>query len=788
MSSPSLILPAYNLETSRSTDARLANLDPDSTLHSLSNELRLAHGVGNLSYNADYIISRKLNTPVTNDLRAPTEHEVKLLEKVIHQALHPQLIPTDGQRATFPNLEVSTYESEYIPPLHPDWSIQVIQSAMGTDKTGKLCQYLKDSDLPSTTFTSPRRTFTRSCAARFREQGIPIKSYLDAGINAEDDFVIISAESLRQLKTISQVLAMDEATSTLTQMDSGLHKNLSDNQQMLVTLVRDCPKIVVMDADIDIRVLMLIHILRPNEIVHYQINTIKKRKDWMAFRLDEITMYNQLSHDLKAGKNVKIICGSEKYAEKYLEPVVKSIVGTENYRFYHSKGDKIRPDELDNVDIVWSRLRVLMYTSTISQGVSFMKKHFHSIYVFGNSQSNTIRETGQMTGRVRLLVNLPDEEDEPKKVYYWNQTRRENLPDTYEAIKRQIEGHLQMGNLDLIKFLGTESRQLRAQGSKVFWELKDTFWTWLSIQNQLERNRSRNNYDQLFLDMLDRQGIRIGKTIYTENADASEYSTDTRYYLKEKDEQILEFKTWKKSQDAAWKKNQSDNLSEASWFTNSRHTQQCRVRRENGDATSEELVSLKKSELLQHIDSRYVETLANDGEKLLQLSDNLPQLLNCQIVRDWSGRDVALQDIKNQNYDRTVIPELNLPKFEGINWLCQVIGVKDVLDRDTVVCSETIRQRVDLIVKNIYLLDLRFKVKHNPINDYPGVIRYINARMKSWAGCVLSEVRKERITIDGKRVHVKYYSLRTPDGFDDILSMMPAKPRFSPPDLSNVLG
>lgn len=779
MSSPSLIHPACTLETSRPADARLANLDPDSTLHSLSDEIRLADGVGNLSYNADYIISRKLNTPVPNDLRAPTEHEVKLLERVVHQALHSELLPIGGQREIFPNLEVSTYESEFIPQLHPDWSIQVIQSAMGTDKTGKLCQYLKDSDMPTTTFTSPRRTFTRSCTARFREQGIPIKSYLESGITEKDGFVIISAESLRQLKTISQVLAMDEATSTLTQMDSGLHKNLSDNQQMLVTLVRDCPKIVFMDAHIDIRVLMLIHILRPNEIIHYQINTIKKRKDWMAFRLDEITMYNQLSHDLNAGKNVKIICGSEKYAEKYLEPVVKSIVGTENYRFYHSKGGKIESGELDNVDFTWSKLRVLMYTSTVTQGVSFMKKHFHSIYVFGNSQSNPIREIEQMTGRVRLLINIPEEEDEPKKVYYWNQTRKDNLPDTYEAIKKQIEGHLLMGNLDLVKFLGAESRQLCTKGSKVYWQLKETFWTWLSIQNQLERNLSRNNYDQLFLDMLDRQGIRIGKTIYAENTDASEYSSDTRYYLKEKEDQILEFKTWKKLQDAAWKKSQSDNLSEASWFTNSRHIQQYRAKRENGDVTGEELISLKKSELLQHIDSNFIEALSNDGDKLLALSDNLPQLLNCQIVRDWSARDVALDDIKSHNYHPGQIPELNLPQFEGINWLCQIIGVRNVLDRDTIVCSETIRQRADIIINNIQVLDLRFKVPHKPINNYSGVLRYINARMKSWAGCTLTESRRERITVNQKRIQIKYYSLKPPELFDELLGMMKLKPRFS---------
>ena len=58
MSSPSLILPAHNLETHRSADARLANLDPDSTLRSLSDELLLAHGVESLGYNSDHNTTR----------------------------------------------------------------------------------------------------------------------------------------------------------------------------------------------------------------------------------------------------------------------------------------------------------------------------------------------------------------------------------------------------------------------------------------------------------------------------------------------------------------------------------------------------------------------------------------------------------------------------------------------------------------------------------------------------------------------------------------------------------
>jgi hypothetical protein len=779
MSTLSLLTRGLASETSTHLDSRFVNADPDSALHSLSHDLLQSHRVEDLSRNADYILSQRINAPVTNELRAPTAEEIDLLEKVIHQTLHPELISVDGKRYTFPNLEVTTYESEYIPPLNPDWKIQVIQSPMGTDKTGKLCQYIKETKTPSATFTSPRRTFTRSCTARFREEGIPVKSYLEEKITDKDDFVIISAESLRQLKTMPDTLCVDEVTSFLRQMDSGLHDNLGDNQQMLVALGHSSQKILVMDAHIDARTLALCHILRPNEIIHYQINTIKKRTDWAAFQLDEVTMYNQLSHDLKTGRNVKIICGSEKYAEKYIEAVVKASVPEGSYRFYHSKGRNFNDSDFDNVNITWSKLRVLMFTSTVTQGINYMEKHFHSTYIFGHSLTNTVNEIGQMMGRVRTLINPPDEEDEPKKVYFWNQTRCERLPDTYEAIRSQIENNLLLGNLDMLKFLGPECRQLCIDGSKVVWKLRDNFWTWLSIQNQLEKNLSRNNYHNLFLDMLTSQGIVIGKTVYMDNLQNVEYDPNIRYYIRENEDGIREFKDWKRQQDTQWKDRQIYDLSKAPWLSSFKQIQQYRSKKENGDASPDELVTLKKSELLQYIDPVHRDGLVHDGEKLLIFSNNLHQLLNCQTARDWSHMDVGLNDIRVHNNHPNMIPSIALPEFEGINWLCQAIGVKNVLDRDTIVCSEAIRQRAPFIIQNIPLLDARFKAVHQNIKDHSGVLRYVNARLRSWAGCTLTEIGHKWSRIAGKKINIKYYQLKAPEGFDHILSLIISKKKLS---------
>ena len=777
-----LAFPTHGFAPENSThlDSRLVNADPDSSLPSLSSDLLHSHHVEDLSRNADYILSQRINAPVTNELRAPTAEEIDLLERVIHQSLHPELIPVDGRRYAFPNLEVTTYESEYIPPLNPDWKIQVIQSPMGTDKTGKLCRYIKETKTPSATFTSPRRTFTRSCTARFRDEGIPVKSYLEEKITDKDDFVIISAESLRQLKTISHLLSMDEVTSNLAQMNSGLHKNLNDNQQMLIMLIRTSPKIVFMDADIDTRALMLLYLLRPNEIIHYQINIIKKRTDWVAYQLDEITMYNQLSHDLKSGKNVKIICGSEKYGEKYLEPVIRSVVGADNYRFYHSKGGRIDPRELDDVNLTWSKLRVLMFTSIVTQGLNFTDEHFHSIYIFGHSQGCPIREVKQMMGRVRNLVNTSDEAGEPKKVYYWNQTRRDKLPETCESLKKQIQEHLLAGNLDMVKSLGAENKQLYVEGTRAYWRLKNDYWTWLSIQNQLECNRSRNNYDQLFVEMLESQGIAIGKTRYVENDENTEYIEGVRTYLKERDDQVQEFKAWKRVQDTEWKDKRSSELSNAVWLSNFKQITAFKSKRQNGEATTEELTTLRKSELLQHIDPQHRETFSSDGNKLSLLSDNLTQLLNCQMVRDWTSRDVALYDIRKHNYNQDPIPELSLPQFEGISWLCQILGLNSILDRETVISSEILRQRTPFVIQNIPLLDARFKVPHQEVKDYAGVLRYVNSRLRTWGGCSLIQRQRKYITVNGKRVEVKYYQIRASDGLDEILQLMTTKKYFLP--------
>ena len=96
-------------------NSRESRLDPHD---SLCVQLQNAPSVADLGYNSQHILYQASHRVSNNKLRAPTPEEVDLLEKVIHQSLSPDLIPVNGTKYTLRNLELTTYEGEFIPPLN----------------------------------------------------------------------------------------------------------------------------------------------------------------------------------------------------------------------------------------------------------------------------------------------------------------------------------------------------------------------------------------------------------------------------------------------------------------------------------------------------------------------------------------------------------------------------------------------------------------------------------------------------------------------------------------------
>jgi hypothetical protein len=217
--------------------------------------------------------------------------------------------------------------------------------------------------IKSLVFLSTRCKFAQAIEGTLQLAGIPhVVNYLNKKVQ-DESFIIISTESLYQTNRVYDLVIIDEATSCLTQMNSGLHKeNLNINRMCLDDLVRDAKYVIAMDADIDHRVINFIHQIRPTDPIYLQHNTIKKRVGWKIKHWTlEVDWYQQIRLALEKGKDIVIANRSSELGVKYLMHFLinECAISEELIRFYHGKGDDY-PDELCDVNSSWTNFRVLI--------------------------------------------------------------------------------------------------------------------------------------------------------------------------------------------------------------------------------------------------------------------------------------------------------------------------------------------------------------------------------------------------------------------------------------------
>ena len=213
-------------------------------------------------------------------------------------------------------VELQRYQDTYLRPFDPNKRIQVAWSPMDTGKTYQICEFIKNGlangTINSFLFLSTRCKFAKSIEGGLKRRGIDkVVNYLDHSVEGKDH-IIISTESLHHITQPYDLVILDEVTSCLTQMNSGLHKeNLNINRDVFESLVRDCKYVIAMDADIDDRAITFLHNLCPNERICLQHNTLKKREGWTIKRyLFEPDWYSQIcTIGRQANRDSGLQCG-----------------------------------------------------------------------------------------------------------------------------------------------------------------------------------------------------------------------------------------------------------------------------------------------------------------------------------------------------------------------------------------------------------------------------------------------------------------------------------------------
>jgi len=255
-----------------------------------------------------------------------------------------------------------------------------------------------------------RRTFTEHLRADFPDFGV----YSDrtGAIGADQPRMIVQVESLHRIQAgrpggaqpAPDLVVLDEVESILDQFDSGLHKNFELAFANFEWLLASAKHVVCMDANVGDRTLRLLQKLRPGKPITFHWNSVARG----AGETFEVTCspsewHAELLASIGAGRRVAVASNSIKEALVVAE-TVRTRFPNKRLQLYSSKTSQAEKDEhFADVHKFWA-VDVLIYTPTVSAGVSFELTHFDEMFGFFNENSCSVESSRQMMGRVRNLA------------------------------------------------------------------------------------------------------------------------------------------------------------------------------------------------------------------------------------------------------------------------------------------------------------------------------------------------------------------------------------------------
>lgn len=272
--------------------------------------------------------------------------------------------------------------------------ILCVKSDMNTGKTFQIENFVRNLPPESRiVMFSFRRSLTNELYTSFEKYGFI--SYLDIDTyNISNNRIIVQIDSLYRVRGKYDYVILDEVVYTLNHLIRfpERKKEIADN---LIRLINNAKKIIVLDALLDDGVIdFLKSFNRSIMILH---NTYK------SFTNRTVNMYLTSSDGFiadvrrRALKGLKLCCPStsKKVADKLYDILVKINIST--CRITSST------DKTPTAD--WNKYQVLIYTPTVTAGLSFNELYFDDLVCYFTNKSCNAMLSAQMMMRVRETLN-----------------------------------------------------------------------------------------------------------------------------------------------------------------------------------------------------------------------------------------------------------------------------------------------------------------------------------------------------------------------------------------------
>jgi hypothetical protein len=295
-------------------------------------------------------------------------------------------------------------------PLHKSL---VVKASMKMGKTKKIQEFITKNFASEIVkqkiiFVTFRQTFSNNLKEKF--PNFLLYSNVTGDIDIEDNpKLIIQLESLYRVKIHPNaepidLVVLDEVESIIEQFNSGLHKHFEASFALFYWLMKSSKYVVCMDANVSDRTYKMIEVLRQSEDLFYYCNQYPKAKDdTFQFTYNRGEWLFEMFKKLDEGKKLVIAVNSLSEA-RVINQMIKEKKPTTVIAFYSSEtAQNVKTRDFADVNEAWNSVDVLIYTPTITAGVSFERDHFDELFGLFVDKSCAVEICLQMIGRVRNI-------------------------------------------------------------------------------------------------------------------------------------------------------------------------------------------------------------------------------------------------------------------------------------------------------------------------------------------------------------------------------------------------
>jgi hypothetical protein len=392
-------------------------------------------------------------------------------------------------------------------PIKP---IVCVRAGMGTGKTRAMLRLVEDHFDPRT--KALLVTFSQTLASKlskdFAHKGFV--SYKDVEGPINDCKIVVCLDSLYRVKTCNfDYVFVDEAVSVFLHFNSSLMTKSSTNSALLELLITQSKSTFFIDACMDHTFSKkVVDYFSTKKMVtpHWIHNKYVRPSNRQAIvdivngkGANSVTVHSQMVCAVNRvltmlQDNLKVVvCSSTKRFTTVLEEFIRKRRPETKMLVYNSS----MTNTLDDVDEHWTSCELLVYSPSITAGVSFEKGHFDCLVAFltNSSYAPTVDITLQQMFRVRCLL------DGRMYLYIQEQTR-DPLPQSEADIEAFLDDDVSLASKYFVDYKMFYSAQHKITGGGMEYD-KDRL-SYLIIKGiVMMRNRSTMNYTSILMGTLE---------------------------------------------------------------------------------------------------------------------------------------------------------------------------------------------------------------------------------------------------------------------------------------------